>query len=53
MSTPRFTSEFKEEAARQIVDCGYPVPALSERLAVVAYSLHEWIKAVRPDKSQD
>ncbi len=29
MGTPRFTPEFKEEAVRQITECGYFVPKLS------------------------
>ncbi len=53
MSTPRFTPEFKEEAVRQIVDRGYPVSEVAERLGVSAHSLYKWVKAVRPDKSQE
>jgi len=53
MSTPRFTPEFKEEAVRQIVERGYPVSAVSERLGVFAHSLYKWVKAVKPDKSQE
>lgn len=53
MSTPRFTPEFKEEAVRQIVERGCPVSAVSERLGVSAHSLYKWVKAVRPDKSQE
>ncbi len=53
MSTPRFTPEFKEEAFRQIVDRGYPVSEVAERLGVSAHSLYKWVKAVRPDKSQE
>ncbi len=53
MNTPRFTPEFKEEAVRQIVDRGYPVSEVAERLGVSAHSLYKWVKAVRPDKSQE
>jgi len=53
MSTPRFTPEFKEEAVRQIVERGYPVSEVSERLGVFAHSLYKWVKAVKPDKSQE
>lgn len=53
MSIPRFTPEFKEEAVRQIVDRGYPVSEVAERLGVSAHSLYKWVKAVRPDKSQE
>lgn len=53
MSIPRFTPEFKEEAVRQIIDRGYPVSEVAERLGVSAHSLYKWVKAVRPDKSQE
>jgi transposase len=50
MSKQRFTPEFKDEAVRQIVECGYPVAEVSERLGVSAHSLYQWVKAVKPDK---
>lgn len=52
MSTQRYTPEFKEEAVRQIVDRGYSVAAVSERLGVSAHSLYKWVKSVKPDKSE-
>ncbi len=52
MSTQRFTPEFKEEAVRQIVDRGYSVAEVSERLGVSAHSLYKWVKLVKPDKSE-
>ena len=51
MNTPRFTPEFKEEAVRQIVERGYSVAEVSERLGVSAHSLYKWVKAIKPDKS--
>jgi transposase len=51
MNSPRFTPEFKEEAVRQIVDRGYSVAEVSERLGVSAHSLYKWVKAVKPDKT--
>ncbi len=51
MNSPRFTPEFKEEAVRQIVDRGYSVAGVSERLGVSAHSLYKWVKAVKPDKT--
>ena len=51
MSGPRFTPEFKEEAVRQIVERGYSVAEVFERLGVSAHSLYKWVKAVKPDKS--
>jgi len=42
MSNQRYTPEFKDEAARQIVDRGYSVADVSERLGVSAHSLYSW-----------
>jgi len=50
MSNQRFSPEFKDEAVRQIVDRGYSVAEVSERLGVSAHSLYKWVKAVKPDK---
>ena len=52
MSSQRYTPEFKDEAVRQIVDRGYTVAEVSERLGVSSHSLYKWVKAVRPDKSE-
>lgn len=38
MSNQRFSPEFKDEAVRQIVDRGYSVSEISERLGVSAHS---------------
>ncbi len=53
MNTVRFTSIFTEEAARKIVDRGYPVSGVAERLDVFAHSLYKWVKALQPHKSQE
>lgn len=53
MSGQRYTPEFKDEAVRQIVDRGYTVAEVSERLGVSSHSLYKWVKAVRPDKSEE
>jgi transposase len=50
MSNQRYTPEFKEEAVRQVVDRGYSVAEVAERLGVSAHSLHKWVKAVKPSK---
>ena len=50
MSNQRFSPEFKDEAVRQVVDRGYSVAEVAERLGVSAHSLHKWIKAVQPGK---
>lgn len=52
MSAKRFTPEFKQEAVRQIVDCGHSVSEVSARIGVSAHSLYQWVKAVAPDKSE-
>ena len=53
MSNQRYSPEFKEEAVRQIVDRGYSVAEVSERLGVSAHSLYKWVKAVKPDKTDE
>ena len=51
MSNQRYAPEFKDEAVRQVVEPGYSVAEVSERLGVSAHSLYKWVKAVTPDKS--
>jgi len=53
MSNQRFSSEFNDEAVRRIVDRGYSVAEVSERLGVSAHSLYKWVKAVKPDKTDE
>lgn len=52
MSKQRFTPEFKDEAVRQITERGYAVTEVSQRLGVSAHSLYKWVKAVKPDKTE-
>ena len=52
MSSQRYTPVFKDEAVRQIVDRGYPVAEISERLGVSAHSLYKWVKAIKPDNTE-
>ena len=52
MSSQRYTPEFKDEAVRQVVDRGYSVSEISQRLGVSAHSLYKWVKAVKPDDSE-
>ena len=51
MSNQRYSPEFKDEAVRQIVDRGYSVAEVSERLGVSAHSLHKWVKVWRKEKA--
>jgi transposase len=53
MSNQRYSPEFKDEAVRQVLDRGYSVAEVSERLGVSAHSIHKWVKAVKPDKSEE
>ena len=52
MSSQRYTPEFKDEAVRQVVERGYSVAEVSERLGVSSHSLYKWVKAVQPDKTE-
>ena len=52
MSSQRYSPEFKDEAARQIVDRGYSVAEVSKRLGVSAHSLYKWVKAAKPDNTE-
>ena len=51
MSSQRFAPEFKDEAVRQVVERGYPVAEVAQRLGVSAHSLYKWVKLVKPDKA--
>ncbi len=53
MSNQRYTPEFKDEAVRQIVDRGYSVAEVSERLGISSHSLYKWVKAIKPDKTEE
>jgi transposase len=52
MSNQRFTPEFKDEAVRQVVERGYPVTEVAERVGVSAHSLYKWVKNARPNRSE-
>ena len=51
MSSQRFALEFKDEAVRQVVERGYPIAEVSQRLGVSAHSLYKWVTAVKPSKA--
>jgi len=53
MSNQRYSPEFKDEAVRQVVDRGYSVSDVSDRLGVSAHSLYKWVNAVKPDKTEE
>ena len=52
MSSQHYTPEFKDEAVRQITQRGHSVSEVSARLGVSAHSLYKWVKAVKPDKTE-
>lgn len=52
MSSQRYTPEFKDEAVRQVLERGYSVAQVAERLGTSAHSLYKWVKAVKPDDSE-
>jgi transposase len=52
MSSQRYTPEFKDEAVRQVLERGYSVAQVSERLGMSAHSLYKWVNAVKPDDSE-
>jgi transposase len=47
MSSPRFSAEFKEEAVRQVLQRGYSVKEVAERVGVSTHSLYKWVRAAR------
>ena len=51
MSNQTYSSEFKDEAVRQIVDRGYSVAEISERLGVSAHTLCKRVTATKPDET--
>jgi len=53
MSGHRYTPEFKDEAVRQVVERGYSVADISQRLGVSVHSLYKWVNAVKPGKSEE
>ncbi len=48
----RFTEEFKIQAVKQVIDQGYSVASVSERLGVTSSSLYNWIKSYGPDSEE-
>ncbi len=48
----RYTDEFKQEAANQVVVHGYPVSEVSQRLGISTKSLYVWIKMFSKPRQQ-
>jgi transposase len=53
MSHRIYTPEFKDEAVRQVVERGYTVREVAERLGISEASLYNWRKAVVPGKEDE
>jgi transposase len=53
MSHRIYTPEFKDEAVRQVVDRGYTVKEVAERLGISEASLYNWRKDVVPSKDDE
>ena len=43
MSNQRYSPEFTDEAIRKVLDRGYSVAEVSERLGVSPHSIHKWV----------
>ena len=52
MSSKRYTEEFKTEAVRQVVDRGYSVAEVADRLGTTTHSLYAWKKKYGPDSAE-
>ena len=53
MSKQRYTSEFKDEAVRQVTEKGHSVQEVAARLGVSSHSLYKWVKGVRLEKDEE
>lgn len=47
MSNPRYSDEFKSEAVRQVLERGYSVKEVAERIGVCTDSLYKWVRAAK------
>ena len=51
MSGTKLTDEFKRDAVAQVVDRGYPVREVAERLRISTKSIYTWQRLfLRPEK---
>jgi transposase len=48
MTRVRFAEEFREDAVWQVIERGYTVTDVANRLGASPQSLYKWVKAVRP-----
>jgi transposase len=52
MARERFAEEFKAEAVRQVVERGFSVSDVANRLGVSAQSLYKWVRASEPSDEE-
>jgi transposase len=52
MSNQRYSPEFKDEAVRQVIERGFSVKEVADRLGVSQHSLYKWVNRVKPDKTE-
>lgn len=52
MSNKRYPEEFKIEAVRQVVERGYSVAEVAERLGMTTHSLYAWKNKFGPDAAE-
>ena len=52
LSNKRYTEEFKIEAVRQVVNRGYSVAEVAQRLGTTTHSLYAWKKLYGPDSTE-
>ncbi len=48
MSSPKYSPEFKADAVKQVVDRGYPVRDVAERIGVAPHTLYIWVRKAKP-----
>lgn len=54
MSNQRYSPEFKDEAVRQVIERGYSVKEVADRLGVSQHSLYKWVNGMKPpDRSAE
>lgn len=53
MGRAKFSDDFKRDAVHQIVERGYPVAEVSQRLGVSTHSLYGWKKCFAKAGSSD
>lgn len=50
----KFTEEFKQEAANQVIERGYPIKEVAERLGISDKTLYNWVNRFKvPDEERD